>query len=701
MNTEHDSDQKSLFILPMEDEYGQRGLETLGRGPVPVALTSLPRAPEGFTGRNDELAALLAALAPQEQTVGETSAAPGAAVVISAVSGLGGIGKTALALQAAHQVNAKRWFPGGTLFIDLRGYGDDAVTAQQAACALLKALGVGDADLPVTSDAQYALLRSLMARQPGPMLLVLDNASDAAQVVPLLPGDPRHRVLVTSRIRLSQLGARLLSLDILSPDEARTLLKTALCTAHPNDHRVHDDPEAADRLAVLCGCLPLALQIAAALLSIDPDKPITELVSELEAEQVQLDDGERSVRSALDLSYRRLPVGEARLLRLLSIAPGPDIGVDAVIALVGTESSPTRSLRNLVHAHLIEPAKTRSRWRLHDLVRTYSAALARQDEEETAAAGERIVAHYGGLAGEASQRLRWLPGELEPTRFVSRNEALTWLDTERENLVATVQWAYHHQQAHRAAQLALDLAPYLEWRRYLDDARVVSRIAQQAAQDLGDRELEASAWNNLGVALREAGRVQEAIDAHTRARDLLVTIGDRELEASAWNNLGVALREAGRVQEAIDAHTRARDLLVTIGDRELEASAWNNLGVALREAGRVQEAIDAHTQARDLHLTTGNRREEGRAWNNMGIVLHMTGRQAQAGAAFGTALRIFQEFEDHYEIGNALHNLAVTHRELGETTTARIYWTRAAEAFSRAGAFAEATQALELAEGRD
>ncbi|MEU0742408.1 tetratricopeptide repeat protein, partial [Streptomyces sp. NPDC006134] len=614
-----------------------------GGAATPEALAGLPPRPGGFTGRVAETDALLAALDP---------AAPSpAAVLVAAVSGLGGIGKTALAVETAYAACARGWFPGGVLFVDLHGYDAEPVTADRGLQTLLRALGVRPEDLPATADERGVLYRSVLAeraRERGPVLILADNASSPEQVRPLLPGDTRHRVLVTSRDRLPQLGARLVALDELTPAEAYGLLDRALRIADPDDTRIADAPDAAERLAGLCGHLPLALQIAAALLAEDPDKPVTELVAELAESHDRLDDlydGERSVRAAFELSYRRLPPEQARLLRLLALAPGPEASEEVIAALVGAEASPVRELRALARAHLVERGSGRGWWRMHDLVRVFGAGVVAGDpglREEGEAARERVLGFYDRWATAADDRLRWLPGMVEPERFVDRGQALAWLDSERAGLVAAALWAREERYAGTAVRLALRLWTYLDWRRYFDDLITVSRAAQEAAHRAGDRHGETAAWNSLGVALGETGRVEEAIDAHIRARDLFQSVGDRHREAGAWNNLGLVLRRAGRVEEAIDALTRARDLFQSVGDRHREAMAWNNLGSALRVAGRVEEAIDAHTRARDLFQSVGDRHREAMTWNNLGSALRVAGRVEEAIDAHTRARDLFQ-----------------------------------------------------------
>ncbi|GGV83756.1 tetratricopeptide repeat protein [Streptomyces griseoloalbus] len=676
-----------------------------GGAAVPEAVAGLPPRPGGFTGRERETRELLRALDPAGARPAES-----AATLVAAVSGLGGIGKTALAVETAHLARERGWFPGGILFIDLHGYDREPVTADRALQALLRALGTPPEHIPTTTDERAALYRSTLAaraHERGAVLVLADNASSPDQVRPLLPGDSRHHVLATSRDRLPQLGARLVPLDQLSPREAYELLDRALRIADPCDSRVVDDPDTAERLAGLCGHLPLALQIAAALLAEDPGKPVTELVAELAESHDRLDhlhDGERSVRAAFELSYRRLPPEHARLLRLLALAPGPEVSDEVVAALVGVGEPPVRDLKALARAHLVERGSGRRWWRLHDLVRVFGVGVVAGDaglREEGEAARERVLGFYVRWADAADDRLRWLPGAAEPERFEDRGQALAWLDGERAGLVAAVGWGREERFAGAAVRLAQCLGEYLSWRRYFDDLIAVAEVARQAAHRSGDRLDEAIGWDHLGLTLRKAGRAGEAIDAHTRSRDLFQAAGNRVGEALAWDHLGLALQVAGRVEEAIDAHTRSRDLHQDAGDRRREARAWNNLGNALGVAGRAGEAIDAHSRSRDLYQITGDRHGEGRAWNNLGVALWEAGRVEEAVEAYGKDLEICREFEDWYGEGQTLHNLARVHEDARRPAEARAAYLQAADAYTRANAPAEAVQARTYAAALD
>lgn len=356
---------------------------------------------------------------------------------------MGGIGKTALAVEAAHQACTQDWFPGGTLFVDLRGYDDDPVTADQAVLALLYALGVRGPDLPPSAARQYDAYRQLLAERQHRMLLILDNASDPAQYLPLLPGTDRHRVLITTRDRPDALaGVRLIDLETLPPDDSTALITRALHDADDRDDRPTREPDALRELTSLCGHLPLALQIAAALLRRRRTRGIASLVTEIEQAgdaMAALDHGTRGtdqygrslvLRPVLETSYRRLPPDQARLLRLLALAPGTETGTDAVASLadLGTETA-VSLLEDLAAACLVTPVRaddgsdTGVRWRLHDLVRVFGVGVVAGDaglSEEGEAARARVLDFYYAWAFAADGWLRWLPGQPVPGWFGGR-----------------------------------------------------------------------------------------------------------------------------------------------------------------------------------------------------------------------------------------------------------------------------------------
>ena len=668
-----------------------------GGAAVPEAMAGLPPRPGGFAGRERETADLLRTLSP----AGEPSA-ESAAALVATVSGLGGIGKTALAVETAYLAHERGWFPGGILFVDLHGYDRELATADRGLQVLLGALGTPPGHVPAATDERAALYRSTLAvraQERGAVLVVADNASSPEQVRPLLPGDPRHRVLVTSRDRLPQLGARLVPLDQLGSSGAHELLDRALRIAAPRDSRVTDDPGTAERLAGLCGHLPLALQIAAALLAEDLDKPLTELVAELAASNDRLDhldDGERSVRAAFELSYQRLPPEQARLLRLLALAPGPEVSDEVVAALVGADRPPRRAQQALARAHLVERGSERGRWRLHDLVRVFGAGAVAPGEGD--AARSRVLGHYLERAIAADAHLKPRGGNGSTTGpFRSRREALAWLDAERAGLVAAAQWARDGFLAADAVRLASALCEYLDWRRCFDDAVRVCRAACAAAHRAGDEAVEAAVWNRMGTALRGSSRLREAYDAHERAGDLYDDLGHDNGKAMAVSNLAAILSDVGQIDAAIDAFQVALALFRRTGDRHSEAGVWNNLALVLRKSGRVDEALGALRAALDLYRETGDRPREGRAWHNYGVALNARGRMPEAVTACLNSLHICREFDDRHGSARTLYALALVHDNAGNVEQAREHMLRAADAYERAGSPEEAELARRAA----
>jgi hypothetical protein len=342
-----------------------------------LALAQLPPASTGFTGRDDELAVLAELLNPARTS--------GTAMV--SVAGLAGVGKTTLAVEAGHAALARGWFGGGVLFIDLHGYDVRLVEPSQALDALLRALGIPAEHIPPGEEERTGLYRSVLAEITEPVLVIADNASSEAQIRPLLPGAGRHKVLVTSRHTLAGLNARLVDATVLDNEAAIALLDAALRAARPGDDRITCDWDTAGRLAQVCGGLPLALQITAALLKADPVLSTAELADQLADEKDRLaalryDDGSGqsapSVAAGLELSYHRLDDIVARVFRLLPVNPGPDVSTAAAAVLADLPVSQMRQvLGGLMRAHLVESAPVGAdRWRMHDLIRLYARQLA-------------------------------------------------------------------------------------------------------------------------------------------------------------------------------------------------------------------------------------------------------------------------------------------------------------------------------------
>lgn len=619
---------------------------------VPSALRQLPPLPVGFTGRTDEQAAVLRVLDP---------AAPHEVVAVS-MAGLAGVGKTTLAVRAAHAALERGWFPGGVLFIDMHGYDKSPVEAGQALDSLLRALGVAGERIPPGVDDRAGLYRSILAALPEPVLVIVDNASSAGQVRPLLPGELRHRLLATSRHTLPQFGARLLDLALLPAADAIELLDAALRAADPSDGRIRAEAAAAEAVAECCGFLPLGLQIAAALLAADPGKPVSELAAEFAGARdclAYLDDGERAVRAAFDLSYQLLPAEQARLFGLLALDPGPDVATSSAAVLANHPEPLVQSLlEGLARAHLVERAAERGRWRMHDLIRLYATDVVSGyfDEHDREQARDRLFDHYLDRARAADQHLRALRGVVPPAPFSGWRDAVGWLDAERATLTAATSLAADTGRDAVACDLSAALAEYFSRCRRLDDWLATTATAVEAARRLGDRAREGVALTDLGIVLRQVRRFDEAIAAHKQHVAICRDFGDQRGEGTALANLGIVLRKARRFDEGIAVCQEAADVCRRLGDRQGEATALTNLSLALPWA-RCEEAITAGQDAVAIFRELDDRLHEAKALHSLSVALTGAERYPEAIAVARDAAAIFREFGGRRDEAVALNTI--------------------------------------------
>ncbi|MEV6526354.1 tetratricopeptide repeat protein [Longispora sp. NPDC051575] len=657
---------------------------------VTPATGGLPPVVQVFTGRDAELEALVEGLVP---------GGAGGTVLVSAVAGMAGVGKTELVLQAAHQaLKRPGWFPGGVLFVDLYGYDPQLrLSASDALARWLQAIGVPGEHIPAHEQDRARLWRTVLDAYAGAgrrLLLIIDNAADTNQITPLLPTGSTVPVLVTSRHTLD-LDARLHTLPVLATGPAVDLVTGVIrlrCSA--------DDPRAQDpqhrpglaELAGLCAGLPLALRIVAALLADRRHLTPAALAVSLRDEHRRLDrlrrtetNGEVAVRAAFDLSYRHLAPAQARLFRLLPVNPGPDVATTAATRLAGlTEGDTEVLLQDLHRAHLIEePAP--DRWRQHDLLRLYATEQAPTTSDEAATARQQLTTHYLACVSGADAHLRALPGDAVPVGFSDREDALAWLDAERLNLVATIHHAAATGDHHTASEMSTLLNEYLSFRRHFTDWLTLADLALTAALALGDRHGQGIALNSLGTALLQVRRFDEAIDACQRAADIYHALGDRFGEGIARNSLGIVLREVRRFDEAISACQRAADIYHALGDRHREGSARNNLGSALLQVRRFDEAIDACQQAAGLHSERGDRYGVGQALNNLGLALQEVRRFDEAIDACQRAADIYHEFGDRHGEGAALNSLGIVLREVRRFDEAIDACQRAADILAELG----------------
>ncbi|MEU8377959.1 tetratricopeptide repeat protein [Streptosporangium sp. NPDC048865] len=635
---------------------------------VTPALSGLPAGAPAFTGRTDSLRDLLAALEPGSSIAAAEAAL---AVVVTAVGGMGGVGKTELAIQAARTALARGWFPGGALFVDLFGYDPDRrLDPGRALDGLLRALGISGEHIPFETQDRarlYASVLSAYAQAERPILVVVDNASDPEQVRPLLPRDSGCRAIVTSRHTLGMLNARLLDLNVLTPQEAIALLGRAVDLARPGDRRVIEHEADAAEVARLCGYLPLALRIVAALLTEDPARPLTEMASDLTSAGSRLTElqyGDAAVRATFELSYRHLAPEQARLFRLMAVNPGRDISTAAVAALIEQDLPHVRRLlAALARAHLIEHSTMYGRWRMHDLVRLFAdqqgQAIAESDGRLRAFT--MLLSYYLDTATAAADHLHHPAGHAGISDdFDTSEEALAWLDAEFPNLVTVVEVAAAEGDVvhvGRVCALAMALAPYLDRRRSFAEWITLAGHAVRAARALGDRQSEGVALSQLGTALGHMWRFSEAVSAHDDAIAILIAVGDQHAEATALGNLGATLHLMGHPGEAIDVYANVAAIFHDLGDRPSEGTALDNLGNALREVRRFGEAIAAHESALSIFRETADRSREAMGLTGLGVALAMAGRVGEAVTAHEEAVAIYREIGDRHGEGVAMTNL--------------------------------------------
>jgi len=679
-------------VRPVEEPSADR---TPASAPAVAAPRQLPAAPGHFTGRHTELE-LLVGLPDHSRP-----AAAGGTVVISAIDGMAGIGKTALAVHAAQRLSEH--FPGGQLFIDLDGYtkGRPPREPGHALEAFLRALGVTAQQIPDDTEQRAALYRQRLVDTRT--LVVLDNALDEAQVRPLLPSDPGCLVLVTSRRRLKGLDdARSLSVDLLPHADAVVLLRAVA----GSDRFAADDPLLGE-IAQLCGYLPLALRIAGALLRHRPAwslRHLADLLHERRRGLKALSDGERDLSGAFDLSYAALDGRQRCLIRRLGLVPGPDADAYAAAALLDTDpDAATVLLEDLVdHNLLIEYVP--SRYRLHDLIRAYARTLAGQDgEDENDAALGRVLDYYAHTAHSASALFAGLPrpgpdcpAPVHAPAISGSDAARAWLRTERDNLEAAIVHAHAVAMPERAVALTTGLAEIL----YADGTITRALELHQAAVDTAEGHriprAHATALTDLGFVRFLTGDLPGAEEALTRAWENYREIGDRLGEANALATLGVVRLSTGDVSGAEEALTRAREIYRETGQRNGEANAQVQLGSVRLLSGELSAAEEVLTRAREIYRETGQRNGEANALAEWGHVRQLAGDLSGAAEALSQALKIQRETGYRQGEADALLDLGVVLRLSGDLSGAAQAQAQAQEISRAIGS--RASEATALAE---
>ncbi|WP_081241304.1 AfsR/SARP family transcriptional regulator [Streptomyces viridosporus] len=627
---------------------------------APVRPAQLPATVPDFTGRASFVRELGEVLA-------SASGSEGRVMAVSALAGIGGVGKTTLAVHMAHE--ARSAFPDGQLYVDLQGTGPRAAEPETVLGSFLRALGTADSAIPDSLEERAALYRSVLDGRR--VLVLLDNARDAAQVRPLLPGTAGCAALVTSRTRMVDLaGAHLVDLDVMAPDEALTLF-----TKIVGEERVASERKAALDVVAACGFLPLAIRIAASRLAARRTWTVSVLAAKLADERRRLDElqaGDLAVKATFELGYGQLEPAQARAFRLLGLADGPDISLAAAAAVLDLPPEDTEDLlESLVDTSLLESAAP-GRYRFHDLVRLYARACAERDEHppsEREAALSRLLDFY--LATAAGVYAIERPGDrtvdhLEPTEFPGMEfsddvNALDWLHSESACILACARQSLRPGTLRRGVDLLLaskDLAESGASSLSYEAAAFAARDATAAA---GDAHAEARARTTLAQVLSRAGRFDEAGAEAEIAIELGNRTGDPWTRGNAHNEQGI-IANCKNQRAVSEAHLlEAIRAFRSDGNRPGEASALCNLSRVLVSVGRTTSGIDLVRQGITIYDELGLTFRLANARYALGIALSHAARPVEALNELSTALQTFVENRQRLWEGATHFRIAQVH----------------------------------------
>jgi tetratricopeptide (TPR) repeat protein len=645
----------------------------------------LPAAVACFTGRDAELTALTSLLGPRVR-------AP--AVVISAIGGTAGVGKTALAVHWAHQV-AER-FPDGQLYVNLRGYDPgEPVFAADALAGFLRALGVPGQQVPDDADERTRLYRSRLAGRR--VLMVLDNARDGEQVRPLLPGHPGCLALVTSRDSLAGLvatdGARRLDLDVLPPGDAVALLRSLI------GPRADDEPEATAELAGLCARLPLALRIAAELATARRTVPLAELVAELAESRLDLlDAGEdrADVRAVFSWSLRQLPDSVAEAFALTALHPGADLDVHAAAALTGTTTGQARRVLGRLHRASLVQTTRPGRYEMHDLLHAYAReqATAYDADGWCHQALTRLFDYYLAASAaamdilfpaDADRRPRIPSSAAVALAMPGEAEARAWLDRERANLAAVAAHCAGHGWPQHAIGLAGTLFRYLMYGSHLPEAHTIYSHALQAARLAGDPAAEAEALNGLGSIDIMKGHSRDAADHYQAALERYRQCGNRRKEASMLHNLGLVEHQLHNYRSATDYYHQASAACDDAGDSLGAARALADLGATETQLGRYDQAFEHLQLALPVLRDAKDQAREAQALEGFGLFYLHRGQLTQAADCFEQSLAIWRRLDHPTGAAAQLSNLGEVSLRQGEYPQAISHLRQALVIYREAG----------------
>ncbi len=662
-------------------------------GPLSPAVTlpasqvaQLPADIPDFTGRAEHLQKLRDLLSGPRRP-----GSPGA-VVVAAVIGAGGLGKTTLAVHAAHLLRTH--YPDGQLYANLLGASQHPASPGDVLARFLRDLGMDPGRIPGDEEERAAHYRSRLTDRK--VLIVLDDARDAAHVRPLLPGSASCAVLVTTRNRMPDLaGSRFVDLDVLELAEARDMFAGII-----GQRRAEAEPDATDEVLTACAGLPLAIRIAGARLAARGSWTVRNLARRLADERRRLDElktGDLAVRACFEVSFTSLPgpavaegVDPAHAFRLLGMWQGPSIGLPAASALIGRpEDSVADALEVLVDAQLLQsPAP--ERYRFHDLLRTYAAerAVAEEPPPDREAAVGRLLTWYlhsvVAMARLVSPHRDQVPlgppgPAWNPLSFSALEEALNWGEVERANLVAATQQAADWGMDEIAWKLPVAALSFFNRRSYRAEWVRTHGVALESVRRAGDRAGEAWVLNNLGMVHGQL-ELPDAIGYFEQALAIRRESGDHFGEAQTANNLANTYLLLHRF-DALEPMQEALDIQRRTGHRYGEAVALINLGEAYLHLARTDEAIGCLRQAREIFRGVGDARGEGYALHDLGQAFLDRGRPDDALDRLDQALRIRRAGGERLAEAQTLRLLGHAQLAAHRPEDSRESWARALTLF--------------------
>jgi tetratricopeptide (TPR) repeat protein len=700
-------------------EWRQAHRAIVGRlreaGIVRVSNTLPDDLPE-FTGRRADIKRLLEVIDANKHNR--------KAVVVSAIEGMPGVGKTTLAVHVSHLLLQQGRFAEKLLSVNLRGYDADRPPADPAAVleAFLRELGVpGDQIHRLSMEKRRATYQQLLAGRRA--LILLDNAASIDQVRPLVPDVPTCLILITSRHTLVDLpNVEHLLLDVFAPAEALEFLRKAIGV-----DRFNADPQSAESITHAVGYLPLALGLTASRINAHHDWTLADHLERLNQRRrnLHLDD---PLNASVGLSYEDISPEHRSLLRLLSIRPGGDIEPYAVAALINADLVVAKQRLDHLLAHHLIQQKTPGRYEIHDVIRAYAAARAYDEDPSTIRrpALTRLFDHYLYTALQAANLL--YPYEQHRMPQLPRTAAITidlsdeaaarsWLDAEHGNLLAIAAEQVDGEVPRHTVQLSAILFRYLSFRAHYTQAQALHQQAVAAARQHGDRAGEADALNNLGSVYRFIGPYEHALDCFRQALAIVDDINDRGRQALVLGNLGATYGQMGQYEQALQHLKAAAAILRGLGDiagrthalvnlgvtygrmgqhedaanylrqglnlahdsdyPTGQAIALSNLGTVYERIGHYDQAADCHQQAIDLCRDLGDSNSQAQALTNLGTVYDLIGRHKQAIDHHHQALALFRGLGDTIGQAETLTNLGTTHERLGEHGKATDYHQQA------------------------